>query len=1269
MRLATGWLLLLAALLPGVASAATYNLSAVPAPGFPPCSNGWDPTNYICNGIVSLVAGDSVVASSPITITANAGFSLGTNTTLGTVANTISLTSTYGNITSSGGNVLRGNLTSGSGAITLSGMTLTGSIQASSGSISLTSSTVSGNVAGDGTVSLSGGSVVGNVRANNGVTTNGTNVGGTLTSSNGSISLTGGTIGGLVLSNCCTVTSNNSNLQNGARSNSGSLSITGGTLAGDFYAGNNPATFTNVTMTSGTVTGASSISLTGSQLGSGGSAVTLTSTSGAITLNTSTVYGALTAPNYSTVNVNSPSKVYGTCLPNSTPANACTSSPVTVCFNDDFNRASLGDDWATTTSGGSFGLPVVVANRMRLTNSAGNVATASTLQRLFPAADNYVQVQFKHYAYNGTGADGIAIVLSDASVTPQAGSYGGPLGYGTKGGANVGFAGGWLGVGIDEYGNFSNEGGPNSIGRRIDSVAIRGSGSGVNGYRYIAGTAANLNPGIDVAGATPGPGHTYRITIDGRVSGQALVTVERNTGSGFVVLPGLSAINVLSAGQAALPQDFYLSLTGSSGGSTNTHELDDLQVCAAKMNPIGQQIDHFEFVHAGNALTCNPQDVLIRACMDTACSSTYTGAITASLAPNGWVGGNTLTFSGGSVSRQLRVTSPGSVTLGVTSSTPALKPLSRSLCSSGGALSTNCAVNFADSGFIFDVPNTFSAKPVAATIQAVKKSDSSQACVPSFASGSRTLQFTRSYTTPNTGTQAVLVNNIAVGAVATNVSLSFDANASAPLTVQYNDAGLITLNAGFIGSGAEAGLSMIGSDTFVAKPYGLCVQTDTSASCATADINCPLFPGNVRAGDNFPLRIQAVAWQTENEALTAAALCTGNLVTPNFQLSDIALSSQLLAPLGGSSGSLGLSSYSHVLGNQTTVSQSISEVGVFSLTAAPVANSYLGETVSASASGYVGRMIPKYLEASGSASLTPACGTAFSYQGQPMGFAAGQEPRLTVTGYNTQGGVTANYDRGSFWRMTTPVRGAYQSVTGLASLDAVNRLQLSGSSSANPSGADNGDGARSYTWSGETLGYNPGLLPNVDDLPFTAAIRQPFTAATLTDSDGACYLNGQASCQPYSFDFLNSPGSQVRLGRLRIGNAHGSELQGLNLPMWLESWQNIGTPSVPVGAFRTEPEDTCSGPLLGTPQLSQYSGNLQSGEVSVSLLGPLAASGSMQLSAPGAGNNGGVQASLPVLNWLWYDWNGSGRQPAQGLATFGVYQGRTPLIFRREIYR
>ena len=110
---------------------------------------------------------------------------------------------------------------------------------------------------------------------------------------------------------------------------------------------------------------------------------------------------------------------------------------------------------------------------------------------------------------------------------------------------------------------------PVAQGSGIDSVALRGSGSVASGYNYIAGTdAPKLNPGIDDAASTTAAlGHIYRVTVDGRFTNEARVTVERDSGAGFVVLPNLNAVNVLAApGQAALPTDFYLSLTGSTGG-------------------------------------------------------------------------------------------------------------------------------------------------------------------------------------------------------------------------------------------------------------------------------------------------------------------------------------------------------------------------------------------------------------------------------------------------------------------------------------------------------------------------------------------------------------------------------------------------------------------------------------------------------------------------------------------------------------------------------
>lgn len=1521
MRMWLSWLSMLGLLLVGGAQAATYSFNvgtintANPAVSGSPsiCSGSWTRTGssgayvFTCNGNISTASGDVLTNSANSSITAVASNTISLNaSTVGTATRLITLQTSYGSLTSTGTNTIYGSVISDSGAINLAGTTLSGSVTGT-GAASLSGGSVAGSVsvsgnvttngtaiAGSltsnyGTLNLTGGSVGGNVSTGGAVTASGTTLGGTLTSG-GAINLSGGIVTGLVRSTCCALTTNGVNLLSGARSDSSSVSITGGSIAGVFYANNNTMSFSGVTMTSGSVSGASTITFSDSTLGSAASLVNITSVSGPVTLNNTTVFGDLTAPTYSTIYVNSPSSVSGTCTPGSVPANACkqlpllnwsldqaswtgaadevldssgnalngsvlngattaTSSPALTqvnaqgtcgygsfnssasqyvqradnnlldlqgsfsvgvwvkprtlptsglmtilskdtnyefhlnpngtvnwwwqttspsgtgtfnstvalaagqwshvliryapgdqriyingnlagqasfagtpvsnslplqlgadqnfagryfngeldevriydsalapstitelvaerhlcalnlqCFNDNFDRASLGSDWAVASRGSTTFTPLISSARMRLTSNQGNVATSSTLQRLFPAAGNYIQLQFKHFAYSGSGADGMAIVLSDASVTPQPGAFGGPLGYGTRGNAaSPGFAGGWLGVGIDEFGNFSTEGGPGGPGRRLDSVALRGSGSVASGYAYIAGTAANLNPGVDSASSTTAaPGHTYRLTVDGRFTNEARVTVERDSGAGFVVLPNLSAVNVLAvAGQASLPTDFYLSLTGSTGGATNIHELDDLQVCATNINPLTAQVDHFEFSYASSALTCNPQTVTVRACQDASCSALFTDPVSVTLTPSsGWSatapatvsGGNVLSFSGGSAVAQVRSSSVGTLNLSVQSSVPSTKANSQTLCST-----SSCAISFADSGLLLTVPNVLAAKSTAATISAVRKADNALLCVPAFANVSRSISFTSAYSNPTTGTKPVVINGSNLNA---SLNLAFDAKGTAPLTVRYDDAGLMTLTASYTGTAAnaDAGLLMSGSTQFVSKPYGLLLQTDTSSSCSVADLSCPLFPGGVRAGDPFALRVSAVAWQSDGEPLTAAALAD-NSVTPNFQLGNIGLTAALQGPVGGVNGSISPLLYSHVLGSQTSVSAQISEVGIFSLSATPTALSYFGETVSGGTSKLVGRFIPAYLGAAGSASLTPSCGTAFSYQGQPISFASAREPNLIVTGYNRAGAVTRNYDRGSFWRLNTPAVGTYTSITAVANRDA--RLLSQGTASTATNGSDDGDGARSYRWSGQTLTYTPAALPSSDDYPFAAKIQQSFAASALTDADGACY-GGGASCQAYSYDFTDNPGSQVQLGRLRIGNAHGSELQGLSLPLTLESWQNVAA-----GSFQLQAADTCStSAVLGTPTLSAYSGNLAAGETVASVTGPSNGLGLLALSAPGSGNDGTLQGRLSTLPaWLYYDWEGSGRIPAWGLASFGIYQGATPLIFRREMYR
>lgn len=686
-------------------------------------------------------------------------------------------------------------------------------------------------------------------------------------------------------------------------------------------------------------------------------------------------------------------------------------TPSLTCFNDNFSSGSLSSDWVVKTSSGSF-TPSIVSGRLRLTQAAGNQSTSTTYQRLFPAANNLVTITFNHYAYGGNGADGMAVVLSDATVTPQPGAFGGPLGYGFKPGI-PGFAGGWLGVGLDEFGNYSGEGGTTNVGQRRQSVVIRGSGSGTAGYRYLRGTCNNgasntntacLNPRVDGNGSA---NHKYQLTIDSRVSGQSMVKIERDTGSGYVTL--IDSFNAQSqSGQTQVPSDFLLSLTGSTGGSTNIHELDNVQICALRSNPIGVQIDHFQLDHSGQPLTCNPETVTVKACADAACTTLITDPVTATLSltptsvSNGWIGGNTVTFSGGSTTVQLRNNTPTAVTIGVSGSTPTTKPFSTTLCKAGAGTpsAAACTLNFADSGFFFDVPDTYSNQPQTVTIKAVKKSDVTKQCVPGFASQTKSVKFWSSYITPtsNPYNSQMSVNSSTIGAsqgAATPLSLVFDAQGQSSITVKYPDAGKVQLDARYDGTGSEAGLVMLGADQFVARPVGLCI-TPPQGVCAAGDSSCPVFK---KAGETFQVDIKAMAWESANDG----DICAGNLTTPNFALPNIALGSTLVAPNPGTNATLGATAYSHVAAANSlnSVSQTVSEVGVFRMTVTPPVNGYFNYTIPSAQSQQVGRFIPADFNLV-SGDIVPAC-NAFSYMGQPFGV------MLDVLARNTTGVQTRNY--------------------------------------------------------------------------------------------------------------------------------------------------------------------------------------------------------------------------------------------------------------------
>ncbi len=105
----------------------------------------------------------------------------------------------------------------------------------------------------------------------------------------------------------------------------------------------------------------------------------------------------------------------------------------------------------------------------------------------FPSGQG-VEVKFKTVTYRGNsggagldGADGISFFLMDGSITPNIGAWGGSLGYSCSNSnpPYSGLTGAYLGLGIDEYGNFLNAGDNTATGwgYQPGRIGLRGAGN------------------------------------------------------------------------------------------------------------------------------------------------------------------------------------------------------------------------------------------------------------------------------------------------------------------------------------------------------------------------------------------------------------------------------------------------------------------------------------------------------------------------------------------------------------------------------------------------------------------------------------------------------------------------------------------------------------------------------------------------------------------------------------------------------------------------
>ncbi|WP_182963035.1 DUF6701 domain-containing protein [Aeromonas veronii] len=445
----------------------------------------------------------------------------------------------------------------------------------------------------------------------------------------------------------------------------------------------------------------------------------------------------------------------------------------------------------------------------------------------------------------------------------------------------------------------------------------------------------------------------------------------------------------------------------------------------------GIKVDHFEFSHSGQGMTCQPEEITVKACANADCSQLMSETVTAALTPHpitngGWSSGSGLnnvnngivTITNGVTKVMLSNYSANSITMGVSSSTPPLRPQSDTLCRSGslGPAKQYCTLPFADAALRFNVPTFYAGTSGVTSIRAIKSNDAgaTKVCVP-LLTGDQTLQFASSKVVSEASGAVPMVNSTAI-APSGNVKVAFNSDGVGQLTVQYPDAGVLRLDATFQKNDVTGTLKLTGSDTVAVIPKAIALQAQGQSGCSGSNDNtyaaCPVYR---KAGESFTLQARALNEQDQ--------------LTPGFATSNKAISWALLAPAAGGTGTFSPTAISLANGVANNVVANWSEVGVIQL---GVSNfvpypAYQDESPQLETvqrwSSPIGRFVPwDYSLSNGF--ITPAC-NAYTYMSQP--FASG----FVITARNLQQGTTQNY-QGAF------AKGVAQMVAANA-LDGVDR--------------------------------------------------------------------------------------------------------------------------------------------------------------------------------------------------------------------------------------
>jgi hypothetical protein len=287
--------------------------------------------------------------------------------------------------------------------------------------------------------------------------------------------------------------------------------------------------------------------------------------------------------------------------------------PRSATFNDaNTSGFTLGGTAFLTAVGSSAsgGTPIDASGSgaLRLTDAIGYQAGYAIDNTTF-ATPNGFSISFEFFSYGSTSknaagvtvpADGFSIFLVDGAGTdPGAGQFkiggvGGSLGYAPNTNtspSSPGVTKGYIGIGLDEFGNYSNpsEGRTGGPGAVANVIALRGDYT--NSYKYLTGTStgtgtntkSTLGTTLTVSGTTrtttatdPNYRKAYINVVPTTTNGVTIYKITIRVQNGQSVTTAINSFTVTNP-----PPTLRVGFGASTGGSNAIHEIRALTIVQA----------------------------------------------------------------------------------------------------------------------------------------------------------------------------------------------------------------------------------------------------------------------------------------------------------------------------------------------------------------------------------------------------------------------------------------------------------------------------------------------------------------------------------------------------------------------------------------------------------------------------------------------------------------------------------------------------------------